>query len=123
MRTLQVSIDYPVAPSSLTGCGDKLFFAADDGIHGKELWKSDGTRTGTVLVRNISSSNDGDYFPYPTGLTAVGGRLFFSAGDDLHGTELWRSDGRKTGTFMVRDINLGGSSPSVQGPPTPRPAR
>ena len=45
-------------PSSLTGVGGTLFFTADDGIHGRELWKSDGTRAGTVLVKDI---HPGDY--------------------------------------------------------------
>jgi ELWxxDGT repeat protein len=31
-----------------------LFFAGDDGIDGWELWKSDGTRSGTVMVKNIN---------------------------------------------------------------------
>ena len=35
--------------------GRTLFFAANDGIHGQELWKSDGTRSGTVLVKDINT--------------------------------------------------------------------
>jgi ELWxxDGT repeat protein len=33
--------------------GGKLFFTAGDGVHGRELWTSDGTEAGTVLVKDI----------------------------------------------------------------------
>jgi ELWxxDGT repeat protein len=34
--------------------GDTLYFAADDGSHGTELWRTDGTRAGTWLVKDIN---------------------------------------------------------------------
>ena len=32
---------------------DIKFFAANDGVNGYELWKSDGTAAGTMLVKDI----------------------------------------------------------------------
>ena len=44
----------PSNPTYLTDVGGTLFFTADDGTHGQELWKSDGTKAGTVLVKDIN---------------------------------------------------------------------
>src|SRR5438552_929111 len=91
-------------PNGLTIVADTLFFYARG-----ELWKSDGTRAGTVLVKDIGP----DGFS-PTGtITAVGDELFFLGSDKAHGPELWKSDGTAKGTVLVRDIWRGrsGSSP------------
>src|SRR2546426_601592 len=45
----------------LTNVNGTLFFDADDGIHGRELWKSDGTAAGTVLVKDINPGPDTSY--------------------------------------------------------------
>jgi ELWxxDGT repeat protein len=82
-----------------------LFFEADDGIHGGELWTSDGTEAGTTMVDDISPGGS-----YPGSLTDVNGSLFFAADDGIHGGELWTSDGTEAGTTMVADINPAGDS-------------
>ena len=81
--------------------------------HGNELWKTDGTAAGTVLVKDINPggySGYGGYYPdssFPANLTNVGGTLFFTANDGINGAELWKSDGTTAGTVMVKDISPG----------------
>ncbi|ABU56234.1 MULTISPECIES: ELWxxDGT repeat protein [Roseiflexus] len=75
-----------------------FFFIANDGIHGPELWRSDGTTDGTRLVKDIRPGVDGADL---SRFHVVGDVLFFVANDGVHGHELWRSDGTTDGTFMV----------------------
>jgi ELWxxDGT repeat protein len=95
-------------PRFVTVVNNIMFFSADDGPNGRELWKSDGTEAGTVMVKDIRpGSGDSD----PTSLEALNGILLFGANNGVNGWELWRSDGTDAGTYMVRDIQPGfGSS-------------
>ena len=111
LRALERPADDPFAnefyPSALTPAGDQLFFAANVAGSGPELWKTDGTRAGTVLVKDIAP---GPASSRPGELTAAGGRLYFRATDGVHGDELWRSDGTAAGTTLVEDILPGPAS-------------
>ena len=82
-----------------------LFFIANDGIRGEELWKSDGTAAGTVLVRDIVSGIGGSL---PSNLVNVSGTLYFTAANSVGGRELWKSNGTAAGTVRVKDISPGG---------------
>lgn len=101
-------------PSDLVEAGGRLFFVADDGLHGAEVWRSDGTAGGTSLVRDIrpGPATSGPYF-----LTSVGETLYFAVSRGLNGVELWRTDGSEAGTVRVAVLEsqaVGYPSPSVQ---------
>ncbi|CAN5695367.1 hypothetical protein BH10BAC2_BH10BAC2_14360 [soil metagenome] len=77
------------------------YFSANDGIHGSEVWRTDGTTSGTYMVADI---NEGIGNSYPYDFTACGGVIFFKAYVPIYGMELWKTDGTKEGTVMVKDI-------------------
>ncbi len=92
---------YYLARPAVASYGGLLYFAADDGSHGIELWRTDGTTEGTVMVRDIGVGPvSGD----PRDLVVAKGRLYFTAADIFTGSELWVSDGTSAGTCLVQDI-------------------
>ena len=91
-------------PKYLTNVNGTLFFSANDGTNGYELWESNGTSA--ALVANINPEAGDHEQSLPTN---VNGTLFFQADDGTHGNELWESNGTAAGTALVADINPGAS--------------
>jgi len=109
---------FPYSPSEvndLTVMGDKMYFAANDGDHGRELWVTTGDLgdpTGTSMLKDLSVGLQGSY---PMYLTAMGSRIYFTAYDNS-GRELWSTNGLPNGTSMVADLHteseIPGENPS-----------
>jgi ELWxxDGT repeat protein len=96
--------------SRLAAAGNQVFTAAHDGTTGYELWRTDGTAAGTVLLKDIRT---GSASSTPHWFMAVGNQVYFAANAGS-GDELWKSDGTAVGTANV--INLNGSSSSYPRP-------
>lgn len=81
-----------VPPARLAVAGGLLAFVADDATHGRELWVSNGTDEGTLLVHDVAPGDASSDPEYPI---SVGPMLFFTADQEATGNELWaarRSD-------------------------------
>ena len=96
------------SPSGLTVFDNALYFSADDGVHGKELWKYNGT-TASLVADLIP----GKFASSPSGLRLFDNALYFSADDGVHGKELWKYDG--TTASLVADLNPGSGSSYLYG--------
>ncbi|MEZ6032938.1 MAG: Calx-beta domain-containing protein [Planctomycetaceae bacterium] len=104
-------------PVALTNLGSEVVFEAYDADHGRELWVSNGTVAGTMLLADLRPGTTPDpldiddttalsqwYNQRITNLTSFRDQVFFSAGDSLSGLELWTADRNGLNTGFSVDI-------------------
>ena len=99
-------------PRDFAYAGSNVFFITqlkwkNTGSTDNQLWKTNGTATGTVLVKDLNPNN-ADFLNGK--LTAFGNYVMFWSYDATNGSELWKSDGTSSGTTLVKDINPGTGS-------------
>ena len=86
---------------SLTTLDEAILFAGTAGGTDTEVWRSDGTVEGTLLLKDIVEGSEGS-FPGPF-YHLQNFALFFADTPNL-GRELWRSDGTVEGTLLLKDV-------------------
>jgi ELWxxDGT repeat protein len=101
------------AISDVVTTGNVAYFTASDRIHGREVWKTDGTPAGTVLVRDLNPGHPDGLQTNLSGSARTGARLalvdetLFFAGTDGRDESiaLWKTDGTANGTMLLKDID------------------
>ncbi|MFO0820937.1 MAG: Ig-like domain-containing protein [Pirellulales bacterium] len=106
------------APTFFSSLGDgKALFLAEDNVNGREVWVTDGTTAGTLLLKDILPGSSTDSLRTPTFLGKLGAdKVLFTAVDNVNGREVWVTDGTTVGTFLLKDIMPGSSTDSLTAP-------
>lgn len=104
VKDINLAPDTTFRPENMTTVGSFAYFTQLDINYGYELWRTDGTTAGTVMIKDI---NPGKAWSSPSEFTAVGSLVYFAATSANAGRELWVTDGTAAGTSMVKDINPG----------------
>jgi ELWxxDGT repeat protein/cysteine-rich repeat protein len=91
-------------PSDLLPVGGRVYFSANDGTTGTELWRSDGTRFGTARVADLEPGPGSGLLDLsPPTIAAVGETVYFVA--NAGGPGLWRTAGTAASTSRIFPID------------------
>lgn len=96
------------------GIGNSYFFRHDDGVHGLELWSTDGTTSALFADTNPGYRTGVDVL---TSFARPDGKVLFAAANYDSGREPWITDGTTAGTHLLKNVAadspLSGSSPHL----------
>jgi trimeric autotransporter adhesin len=106
----------PQAASGWVSFNGELFFQANDGTTGKELWRSNGTPEGTAILKDIRTS---DIYDADIGnMVATQNRLLFTAKDETGKISLWASTGESSGTSKIKEFETNELGNMIAATPT-----
>ena len=133
----EITTTFSSNSSNLVNFAGKTYFTANGPTGNIGLYATDGTPIGTKLIKhlnaritNLTATNNLIFFIYegaslfisdgtPEGtkplakfrliskLINCNGTIYFTADDQIHGMELWRTDGTTRGTQLVKDVAYG----------------
>ena len=85
------------SPSQFTEFKGNIYFSADDGVHGSELWRTNGSEVGTQLFAELAPGAAGSTL---NGLTVANDKLFITTADGVYVT-----DGTPQGTIKLQGFS------------------
>ena len=85
-------------PNNFAALNGVVYFSATNGTNGSELWKTDGTESGTEMVKDINTGS-GNTFSTNTPIIVFNNELFF-----MYNTKLYKSDGIASGTVELKEV-------------------
>jgi ELWxxDGT repeat protein len=117
LSSLQTSVVYQFNPENTVIAGpnyffnipgtDKYLFASTSTQFGRELWITDGTNSGTRMLKDINTgaadgmATENPYFNVHDGI------VYFTGFNPTVGFDLFRTDGTEAGTYNAYDFQIG----------------
>lgn len=97
------TFDYTSGTMRLETFNDQLYIAANDGVNGKEIWKSDGTVAGTTILQDIAPGS-GSSISNDFKIVKLNNGKFYFVANTATGYQLYESNGTTAGTVSVMPI-------------------
>jgi ELWxxDGT repeat protein len=117
LSSLQTSVVYQFNPENTVIAGPnhffnipgtgKYLFASTSTQYGRELWITDGTNSGTRMLKDINTgtadgmATENPYFNVHDGI------VYFTGFNPTVGFDLFRTDGTEAGTYNAYDFQIG----------------
>lgn len=99
VKTIREGTGRPAAFPQSAGVGSVFYFTADDGVHGNELWRSDGTALGTFMIKDMNTYDSTQWGAYEADIKSFvvfNNKLYFSAANENNDWRYYYVSGKTT---------------------------